>query len=410
MKAATLLSLTLFGCQTAVADSATDISGSLRAAHYSDSARLDGDTDVLASALWLRVGHRPSGSVSLLAEGWLRNDDSLREPGWRSRLREAWLEISGERLDVRIGQQVLIWGRADRFNPTDNLTPRDFTLLVPEEYDQRLGVAAGRVTWHAANGGDFSVLWLPRFRPNQLPLPARAGVNYLPVHADGQQFAVRHERTGGRVDWSLSFFNGYDLNPWLRALHAGPDGVALALQHERLRILGMDAATVAGRFGLRMEAAWVSTESAGPDDFSHKKPFVWLVAGGDRTFGEYLNVNIQGWVRHVQQFRAADSVADPQQRQLLLQAQIIGQQQAADDYGFTLRLAHSWLNETLQVELAGVHSLQHKDFALRPRLQYALNDALRLTLGLDLFRGPAASFYGQLRDNSSAFIELRYSF
>ena len=35
-------------------------------------------------------------------------------------------------------------GRADRINPTDNLTPRDFTLLVPDDEDQRFGTAAIR--------------------------------------------------------------------------------------------------------------------------------------------------------------------------------------------------------------------------------------------------------------------------
>ncbi|MBI3605573.1 MAG: hypothetical protein HY202_06050 [Nitrospirae bacterium] len=41
-----------------------------------------------------------------------------------------------------VGKQIVVWGRADGINPTDNLTPHDFTVLLPFEDDQRFGTTA----------------------------------------------------------------------------------------------------------------------------------------------------------------------------------------------------------------------------------------------------------------------------
>ena len=65
-------------------------------------------------------------------------------------IREAYLDLSHGPLDLRIGKQIIAWGRADRINPTDNLTPRDYTLLVPDDDDQRLGTPAVKATSRGA--------------------------------------------------------------------------------------------------------------------------------------------------------------------------------------------------------------------------------------------------------------------
>jgi hypothetical protein len=41
---------------------------------------------------------------------------------------------------------------------------------------------------------------------------------------------------------------------------------------------------------------------------------------------------------------------------------------------------------------------------------YALTDALKVIGGVDLFFGDDESFFGQLRKNRAAYLELRYGF
>ena len=68
-----------------------------------------------------------------------------------------------------------------------------------------------------------------------------------------------------------------------------------------------------------------------------------------------------------------------------------------------------WFNETLEAELLIVATLGRHDRLIRPRLSYAIDDHLRLTLGADVYQGSDEAFYGRLRRNSASMAELRFS-
>jgi hypothetical protein len=68
------------------------------------------------------------------------------------------------------------------------------------------------------------------------------------------------------------------------------------------------------------------------------------------------------------------------------------------------------LHETLEGEVAAVVLVTRLDYVVRPKLIYALTDRWKLTVGADIFRGEPQSFLGRLRDNSTAYAELRWSF
>lgn len=54
-------------------------------------------------------------------------------------IREAYVNLNLGKFDFRVGEQIVLWGRADGFNPTNNVTPQDFCVFSPEEDDRRLG-------------------------------------------------------------------------------------------------------------------------------------------------------------------------------------------------------------------------------------------------------------------------------
>src|SRR5262249_15827903 len=116
------------------------VSGSLRAGYWSASRSLNDSTHLATAALWLKAEPRLGRHMALTGEGWLRNEALFQADETSGELREAYLDVSVGAVDLRLGKQLIVWGRADRLNPTDNLTPRNFTLLVPEDDDQRLGV------------------------------------------------------------------------------------------------------------------------------------------------------------------------------------------------------------------------------------------------------------------------------
>ncbi|MBI3625093.1 MAG: hypothetical protein HY215_02930 [Candidatus Rokubacteria bacterium] len=387
------------------------ITGSLRGGYWSSSRNLEEGEHFAGSALWLKAAPKPWPKASLLIEGWVRNQDLFHEDATDGALREAYFDASLRDLDLRIGKQLIVWGRADRINPTDNLTPRDFTLLVPEDDDQRLGAVAAKATYYVG-GVALTGIWLPHFDPHTIPIGRRSGVTIrerLPQNTLAQG-AARIEQTGKAVDWSLSYYDGFDLFPDIALDQVRDSGEDLVLRHHRIRVIGADAATTVGRYGLRAEAAYTFTEDSRGADPRVKNPFFSLVAGGDRTFFEYLNVNLQYLFHYVVRHRSPSEILDPVERSVAIEQAGISNQFDRVQHGLSLRVSHKWLNETLEGEVAAVVLFARLDYVVRPKLLYALTDRWKLTVGADIFRGEPQSFLGRLRDNSTAYAELRWSF
>lgn len=385
------------------------LSGSLRAGYWSSSQNLGDSSELPLGALWLKSQPRFNEQLALVAEGWLMNDQAVTGAKRQARLREGYLSASAGDFDLRLGKQLIVWGKADRLNPTDNLSPRDYTLPVADDDDQRFGAYAARLDYHWRDWS-LTTIWLPKFQANVIPLPQRRDLHFHEDMPDSQQAAIKLERSGGAVDWSLSYFHGLDPNPDISLAGVGPRGIGLRLNHHRYRVLGGDVATVIGRYALRAEAAYSLTEDENGDDPFIKNPFFYLVAGGDRSFFETLNINLQYYFRHVSDYRDATHIADPYRRAVALQQAVIANQADRDQHGLTYRIGEKWFNETLEAELAGVVSLSREEFVVKPKLSYAFDDHLKGSVGGNLFGGEERAFYARVKDNSTVFAELKYSF
>jgi len=382
---------------------------SLRASVWSRSRRLDGDSGVDSASAWFLGKAAFGDSGKAVVDAWARSDSRADGRTNGSDVREAYVAGSLGPWDFSAGRQLIAWGRADSVNPTDVLPARDFTLLTPLDEDQKTGVGSARVTWNL-DALRLSALWLPEFRASTLPLPAVPGVAFVardPSAAE-RQWALRAERSGERLDWSVSFFDGYERQPDLRPELQSATATRVGLAHTRIQMLGADAATTVGRYGLRAEVALTRTEDRQGSDPFTRNPFLYAVVGGDRTFLTDLNVNLQLLYRRVLSWQDPAAVAAPL-RVLALRQALLSNQRDAEQFGATVRVARKWWNETLEAEVSGVAWFAHGDFVLRPRLRYAVNDKLRLTLGGDLYRGPADSFFGSLRDLSAAFAEVQFN-
>jgi len=88
-------------------------------------------------------------------------------------------------LDVRIGKQIVTWGKADMFNPTSNINPLDLedSLL----FGDRVSNNMIRVDYNPWKDLIFTLVWVPIFKPFQLnrwaPIAIK-GVDRIPI-ADG---------------------------------------------------------------------------------------------------------------------------------------------------------------------------------------------------------------------------------
>ncbi len=92
-------------------------------------------------------------------------------------------------LDLRIGRQVVVWGTADKFNPTNNLNTLD--LSDPLLFGKALANQMIRIDWNPWRDLIFTAVWVPIFRPAQLPRTAPLAVTQVNRPAPVQEANFR---------------------------------------------------------------------------------------------------------------------------------------------------------------------------------------------------------------------------
>lgn len=388
-----------------------DVGGSLRGGLWSRSRSLDAERDIATASVWGAADWRPHDRLAAHLDGWLREESRDRSDAYRhSKVREAYVSATLQRWQLRLGKQIIAWGRADAINPTDRLIRRDYTLLTPDDADQREGIEALRVR-RAAGPVDVTVVWAPRFQTSRIALPPLPQVRYdarEPARRD--QFAVRLESSGRTVEWSVSYFDGADAVPDLSLARVDAAGAVVALTNRRVRVWGADIGTTVGSYALRAEAGWSVPEASPAPGFDAKREQLFVVVGGDRNVTSSLNANVQYFAQKVRGFRHLDEIADPLLRSVASRQAATANQTRGFQQGVTLRLGGRWWNDALEAETSLVCALTTRSHVWRAKASYAIDDRWRMVVGFDRFRGPDDTFLGQLRANSTVYAELRRTF
>ena len=387
------------------------VTGSLRGAYWSSNRRVDDEKHILNTSLWLKLDRKIIKNWGVFFEGYLNSEDPYGDHKNTNRVREAYVESRLSDWDFRFGKQIIAWGRADRFNPTDNLTPRDFTLLAPDTDEDRFGSIAAKVAWNWNSSTSVTAVWVPNFQPHVFAFSAQPGVTFSRGETDSRrQWALKLDQSGKAVDWSVSYYDGLDLVPDISFGGPAPGGIVAQISHHRVRVIGGDAATSFGAYRFAVELAHTRTEDADGSNPSIKNSYWFGVVGVERTFEDNLSLNTQLFVRRVDRYSDPGSIANPAVRALAVQNAILNSQYDKQQYGLTLRVGKKWLNETLEGELAGSLLLNRSGYLVRPKLNYAWSDSLKLIAGVEYFSGSDKTSYGRQEKNRGVFAEVRYFF
>jgi hypothetical protein len=384
--------------------------GSARGAYFSKDLTDGGPGGFGVASLWITARPQEALGVKTYWDVRVQNQNLTRSGPEEWEMREGYAESSIGAVDIKAGRQITVWGRADRINPTDVWSVRDLTLLTTDDEDQLLGVSAVQATWNKW-GSQIIGYWQPEWRfpvyPNIPPLPAGTSIQNVYPRNSVAQGGLKFNRSGGPIDFSVSYASAISRAPDLSELMVGPAGAQLELLYRRISVTGADAAAVICSFGLRAEAAYTRTQN---DDPLAQRNNLFGVLGADRTFWDALNVNVQLLYRHTYHWQDPSGFASPGIQFLALQEDIGANQLASNMGGASTRINYTAFNQTLTVELAAAVWFTRGDAALLPKLSYAFSDHVKAVIGAQIYRGPQESFFGRLKHQSTGYTEVRIGF
>jgi hypothetical protein len=342
-----------------------------------------------------------STRLHLSVQGGVNDTGAAAQGGFR--MREAFLETGDAQWNLRAGRQIISWGRADRLNPSDSFGRRDYTLLVSEDDDQKMGVDALLSNYQIKEGMSLTSVFVPHFLGNDLPVGALPSNLRVVNPGNFKEYGVKLDQAGASLDWSLSYYQGYKHTPRYWTEFLSPSAFVFRRDYEKKQTLGADMATTINDWGMRIEMAHSQYEKIcrtclARNEFS-------LVAGVDRDFSESANINLQLYAIRRSGF-VESSVLGGMQSTLNDALHSLNQEYGGNEYGATVRIADRFLNDRLKTELSIVYDIHRRSGLIKPRLSYSMNDQYRLTLGVDHFFGHAQTYFGALKKNQLGFIEV----
>lgn len=343
--------------------------------HGSFDARLDSHHEVQRSfdfSWWDRTPKRPVLAVRRLSAIFARGPVTLE-----------------------IGKQFIRWGKTDILNPTDRFAPRDYLRVVDSDF---LGVTAARLTL-ARQSDSLDLVFNPRFTPSRMPLLNQRWV-VIPAAArnlalrdagsrypGGPQFGARWNHVGSRLEYSLSFFEGFNHLPLIEVTAVSPPGyVDIVRNYAKIRTYGGDIAAPLPWFTVKAEAAWFQSEASRADEY------LLYVVQVERQWGEWLFIGGYGGEKVTSRRNPFDFAPDRG-----LARALVGRASLQID-----------TNRSLVFEAF----VRQNGKGVFGRFEYShgWGQHWRMTTRLAVIQGSEDDFLGQYRKNSFASLALRYSF
>ncbi len=354
------------------------------------------------------------------AELRFRRGTEFGDPVDPVQIREAYVSLYLKSWDIRMGEQIVVWGRADGYNPTNNLTPQDMLVRSGDEDDRRLGNFMIRAFYNR-NPFRLELIWAPQYAASVLPLnlfDLPAGVTLEPVRLPepvlkNGTFAARLNLEMAALDGSVSWTHAFMPLPGIDArANVQGDGtmtVNVMPRPYQMDVFGADLSTTAGSFGLRAEAAYRRPAADYRTEIYVPHPDLQIVFGGDRTWGNFSLIlqSVTRIVSDYEPFTATGAPAD----EIFIRNRMIAMQQEEVSTGFTLRPAWTFFHETVTVEALSLADVTTEAWYVRPKITWSIADALSLTAGGDFYGGPDDTLFGTIDQAlNSVFMELRASF
>jgi len=403
------------------------------------------------ASLKLRAGKSKFGDG--FAELRMRTGYENQEMGAKFDLREAYVNGYFGPVDIRLGHQIIVWGRADGINPTNVLTPVDMRIRSPIEDDRRLA-NFGLRTFLNFSPVRIEGVWLPFFQPSywprfeleddvvlgqpRFPKPKLIhGLGAGRLHLEFSKFEMSASYVNGFAPLPGLIYGGSKLIERIDEDHEKQNSIEIDIVQKAYRhqVAGFDFSTAVGSlFGLRGEVAY-RRPFAYQERLEAPNPDLQYVLGIDREFGpvsviaQYVGRYVFDWEEEREPDERPDYPFHPNELlpplgdgfidklgeaiEPLLRArnQIIQSQIRPIQHSVSLRAEWFTLHDTLSLSALGLFNISTFEWVAYPKLSYRINDGMLLSAGAELYFGPDGTLIGLIDETLTAgYVELRYSF
>jgi len=308
--------------------------------------------------------------------------------------------------DIKIGRQIVVWGKSDTIRVVDVLNPLDFREpgMVDIE-DLRLPVTMVKADYYF-NEWNFSTLLIPEIRGDKLPA---YGSDFYPspfppLHKDrpnngldNLEYAVALSGIFSGWDLSFHYASVYEDQPHLKKRPSANNDNGMEQAFSRLTLLGTAANFAIGNWLIKGELAVIrGFQFFATDEATFSRNDMML--GFDYSGFTDTTLSLEGVLRHLNNFTDALSILPDDTEQ--------------DSGQLAFRYTGNFQRETLQaVFLASIFGSKGEQGAFyRASIKYIPKDALSMTAGIIVYASGENRLLKQIADNDRLFGEIRYDF
>lgn len=419
--------------------------------YYYDHAYDLFDYDTV-SGRYVRDAEEPLVFVERLGE---------EEDSNKAEVRELYADIFLEGADLRIGKQYIIWGVLEGVRIVDEVNPMDFReMILPDLLDYRIPLWSAKLDWFQGDN-TFQFIWIPELKFHE-PAPRGSEWELLQKVCVGQapeviceesvpdswelqnsEVGVRYETYKWDTELTLSYFYTWDDFPVIfRAVPTDTTllcGTQSADEEEdpqcinpaffptytRIHMFGATGVRQMGRYILKSEFAYVLDKYFGIRN---------TVDNDNNLFVDYDGAVKRDHIRWAVgiEFNVGGMDIAPGVTQWIILNHDEAMMQDKYDSSLNLFVRKELPAQAAVFQMLGIYLVNLKEFLLKPKVTFQIDDRMQIGAGLDLFFGRSsdfgtsqaiqsssstfdpsiarAQFIGNFHDNDRVYMDFKYSF
>ncbi|MCF7824662.1 MAG: hypothetical protein K9N35_10880 [Candidatus Marinimicrobia bacterium] len=352
-------------------------------------------------------------------------------------LREAYLDIYFDNMDLRLGKQQIIWGKADGVFITDIISPKDLSEFLLRDFEEiRMGITALKANYYIGNSG-LELVWAPAFTATQLaeetslwgrspefesPIPGVSPTlsydysqKVVPASLENSETFAKFSAVSSFIDYEFMGGYVYDDDPTMHVkvdMSVDDNGtpqpkLTLTPQHHRLSLMGGSTSMDIMGYVVRSEIAYYSGKNFQANERFQVGTMVMTLPAGleEKDYLHYL-VGLD--------FSLGSTKVSTQfiQEYIVDYDESIVQEEASNMATFLIN--RMFLNDLLTVQLFSYYDIVNEDALVRPTVAYDLADGFEILAGANIFlpgiKNDYLAYFGYYDENDMLYLKLRYSF